>query len=88
MTDAAKDPGPLSFSSFILGLSSTALIHMGVAPNPETGKTEKNLAMARQTIDLLDMLKRKTAGNLDKGEEQLFTSLLTDLRTRFVSSQS
>ncbi len=84
MTDS-KDPGPLSFSSFILGLSSTALIHMGAAANPETGKIEENLAMARQTIDLLDLLKRKTAGNLDKAEEQLFNSLMTDLRTRYVS---
>ena len=85
---AAKDLGTLSFSSFILGLASTALIHMGAAPNPETGKIQENLVMARQTIDLLDMLFTKTKGNLDKAEEQLFTSVMTDLRTRYVSRQS
>lgn len=76
--------GPISFSAFILGLASSALIHLGESPNPETNATGVDLALARQSLDLLDLLRTKTRGNLSSEEEQLFASLLTDLRLRFV----
>lgn len=75
---------PLSFSAFILGLASTALIHLGVTPNPETGQSAVDMAQARQAIDALDLLRAKTRGNLTEEEEQLFASVLTDLRMRYV----
>jgi len=42
----------VDFATFVLSLSHSALMHLGEAPNPETGKVEKNLMLARQTIDL------------------------------------
>lgn len=78
----------VSFDTFVLGLASTALIHLGDAPNPETGKPAPNLVLARQTLELLDLLRQKTRGNLTIEEEQLFQSLLTDLRLRFVQKQT
>lgn len=81
MTDAGV---PLSFSAFILGLASTALIHLGVTPNPETGQSTVDMVQARQAIDALDLLRAKTRGNLTEEEEQLFASVLTDLRMRYV----
>lgn len=81
MTDTEE---PLSFSAFILGLASTALIHLGVTPNPETGQSAVDMAQARQAIDALDLLRAKTRGNLTEEEEQLFASVLTDLRMRYV----
>ena len=77
----------LSFSTFVLGLASSALIHLGEAPNPDTGGATINLVLARQSLDLLDLLRHKTKGNLTIEEEQLFASLLTDLRLRFVQKQ-
>ena len=77
--------GPISFSTFILGLASTALIHLGEAPDPETGRRTVSLELARQSIGLLDLLEQKTRGNLTADEQQLFSSLLTDLRLKFVS---
>lgn len=77
----------LSFSTFVLGLASTTLIHLGDAPNPETGVAAHNLVLARQTIELLELLQQKTRGNLTAEEEQLFRSLLADLRLRYVSKQ-
>ncbi len=74
----------ISFSTFILGLASTAFIHLGDAPNPETGTTQVELALAQQTLELLDLLRAKTRGNLTGEEEQLFASVLTDLKLRFV----
>ncbi len=76
--------GPISFSAFILGLASSAFIHLGEAPNPENDKVGVDLALARQSLDLLDVLRGKTQGNLSADEEKLFQSLLTELRLRFV----
>lgn len=75
---------PLSFSSFLLSLASTALVHLGEAPHPETGKPALDLVGARETIDVLELLAVKTQGNLSAEEAQLLADLLLDLRLRFV----
>jgi hypothetical protein len=92
-TAGTKDPAPqaglhaIDFSTFILSLSTSALHHMGLVPDPETGHTSPpNLVIAQQTIDTLEMLRAKTRGNLDEAEEQLITSLLYELRVRFVDA--
>jgi hypothetical protein len=59
-------------------------MHLGEAPSPETGKVEQDLALARQTIDLIGMLEEKTRGNLEGEEERLVAQVLYDLRIRFV----
>ncbi|MBL8916547.1 MAG: DUF1844 domain-containing protein [Archangium sp.] len=74
----------LTFSAFVLGLASTALIHLGVHADPESGKMTVDLTLARQSIDVLAMLREKTRGNLSSEEEQLFSSILSDLQLRFV----
>jgi hypothetical protein len=76
----------ITFSAFLMGLASSALIHLGEAPNPETHRAEKNLPLARQSLDLLGLLHEKTRGNLTVEEQQLFESLLTDLRLRYVEA--
>jgi hypothetical protein len=74
----------IDFATFVLSLSHSALMHLGEAPNPETGSVEKNLALARQSIDLIGMLEEKTKGNLTGEEERLIGQILYDLRMRFV----
>ncbi len=76
----------INFSTFILSLSTSALMHLGEIPNPETHKTDKNLPLAKQTIDLIDMLKKKTEGNLETDEDQLITNLLYDLKLKYVAA--
>lgn len=75
---------PISFSTFVLGLASTALIHLGERPEPEGGAIGVDLVLAKQTLDLLELLQRKTRGNLEAEEERLFQALLTDLRLKFL----
>jgi len=75
---------PVNFSTFIVSLSSSALVHLGEIPEPTTGKYQKNLQLAKQTIDIIEMLKEKTKGNLDSEEESLLTNILFDLRVRYV----
>jgi hypothetical protein len=77
---------PVDFSTFVLSLASTALIQMGVAPHPETGKQEKEPELARETIDLLGLLREKTKGNLTDEETKFFDAVLYDLRVQFVES--
>jgi len=87
----ATDEMPLpeiNFVSFLISLSSSAFIHLGDMPNPVTGETEKNLPMAKQTIDLLGLLREKTRNNLLEEEEKLFDHLLYDLRMRYVKETS
>lgn len=74
----------ISFSSFILSLSTSALLQLGEVPDPSSGTRAKDLPMAKQTIDLLGMLKEKTRGNLTSEEDQLLEHLLADLRWRYV----
>jgi hypothetical protein len=87
MADAKK--GPIDFYTFILSLGSSAFIHLGDAPHPETGqRMEPNLVLAQQTIDILAMLEEKTKGNLSPEEEKFLENLLMDLRLRFVNRQA
>jgi hypothetical protein len=74
----------INFPSFILSLSSSALLHFGEIPDPVSGAKERNLPMAKQTIDILGVLKEKTQGNLTNDEEQLIDNLLHDLRIKYV----
>lgn len=78
----------LTFSAFVLGLASSALIHLGVHQNPETGAITVDLTLARQSIDVLALLREKTRGNLSSEEESLFSSVLSDLRLRFVEKSN
>lgn len=79
-------PGPIDFYTFVLSLGSSAFVHMGDAPHPETGeRMTPNLQVAHQTIDILAMLQEKTRGNLTPQEEKFLENLLTDLRLRYVA---
>jgi Domain of unknown function (DUF1844) len=82
----AQTPLPeIDFSTFVVSLSSSVLIHLGVVPDPMTREKKKDLATAKQTIDMLGMLQEKTRGNLSSEENQLLEGLLYDLRMRYVS---
>ena len=75
----------INFASFIISLSSSALCHLGDIPDPATNQTQRNLPLAKQTIDILGLLKEKTVGNLERDENQLLETLLYDLRMRYVA---
>lgn len=77
-------PHQLDFSTLAFSFATSALINMGIAPDPLTNKTEKNLDLARQNIDILTILQEKTRGNLTEEEKKLVDSLLTEVRLRFV----
>jgi len=75
---------PVTFSTFVLGLSTQALLHLGEIPSPLTGAIESDLAAAKQVIDILGMLSEKTRNNLETVEQSLLESVLYDLRMQYV----
>jgi hypothetical protein len=83
-TEAERLLPEITFPAFIFSLSSTAFVSLGAIPDPESGKTVKNLPMAKQTIDLLGLLREKTRHNLTPEEDHLFDHLLYDLRMAYV----
>ena len=88
--EAPKDmPVPeITFTSFLISLGSSAFIHLGDIPDPATGEVKKDVPLAKQTIDLLGLLREKTRNNLLEEEEKLFEHLLYDLRMRYVKETS
>jgi hypothetical protein len=81
--DAESLPA-IDFATFVLSLSHSALVHLGDAPDPSVGTVAADPLLARQTIDLLQLLQEKTAGNLTGEEERLLDQILYDLRMRYV----
>ena len=77
----------VTFSTFLLSLLSSSLVHLGEMPDPASGKTEKNLPLAKQTIDIIAMLRDKTKGNLSEDEQGMVDHVLYDLRMRFVKGK-
>jgi hypothetical protein len=78
----------ISFINFLFSLSTSALIQLGEIEDPISQKMVKNLPLAKQTIDLIGMLKEKTKGNLNPDEEKLTENILYDLRIRYVKAAS
>lgn len=76
----------INFSTFVFSLSTQALMHLGEIPNPLTGKVESDIPVAKQMIDIIGVLREKTRGNLDEGEEKLMDDVLFNLRMRYVDA--
>ncbi|MBM4306624.1 MAG: DUF1844 domain-containing protein [Deltaproteobacteria bacterium] len=87
--DVLGEEGPLpeiNFVSFVFSISTSALIQLGEIEDPFTQKKSKNLPAAKQTIDLIGMLREKTKGNLTSEEDKFLEQVLFDLRMRYVNA--
>lgn len=89
MSEDLRNPEnlPVNFASFLVSLGSSALVHLGEVPDPQSGSAEKDLILARHTIDVLALLKEKTKNNLDEDEARLLDALLFDLRTKYLAAK-
>lgn len=76
----------INFSTFVISLSTQALMHLGEIPNPLSGNEERDVPVAKQMIDILGMLQDKTRGNLNGGEAKLIEDILFDLRMKYVEA--
>jgi hypothetical protein len=76
----------INFSTFVISLSTQALMHLGEIASPISGKVEVDVPVAKQMIDILGMLKDKTHGNLNASEDRLMEDILFDLRMKYVEA--
>lgn len=83
-----KDKNSQLFLQMIFMYHAACMEHLGKVKSTITGKIERNLAAAQGTIDMLDMLKEKTKGNLSKEEERFLTELLRELKLNFVDEKA
>lgn len=74
----------VTFSTFILSLASSTLMHLGEVPNPETGKKEKNIVLAKHSVDLLNMLSDKFSNGLSKDEKKLLQDVLYEVKIKYI----
>ncbi len=72
------------FMQLVLIFHTAAMQHMGKLKNPMTDKIERDLMQAQAAIDILDMLKEKTKGNLNADEERFLTTMVQELKLNYV----
>jgi hypothetical protein len=84
--DAADaEPEHTMFNEFLMGIASSAFIYLGLVEHPATGRRQVDMTAAKESIDMLVMLREKTKGNLTRGEDKFFDDLLSDLKMQYVS---
>lgn len=79
---------PLTFSSFIFSLGTSALMLMGEQLDPDQPTQTVNLQGAKEVIDILSLLETKTQGNLTSEEQTVLRDLLYALRMKYVDLAS
>ena len=86
MASEEKKGFALDFNALVLSLGSSAIVHLGEAPDPTSGqkREQPDFTMAQQSIDLLGMLQEKTRGNLTPDESRFLENMLFDLRMLYV----
>ncbi len=74
------------FIEFVMMQAQNAALFLGQIPNPQTGKAEINLEVARMFIDQLAMIQEKTRGNLTNDETTVLKNALASLQMAFVEA--
>ncbi len=78
----------VTFSALVMSLNTAALLHLGEISDPGSGEKQKDVTLAKHTIDTLVMLEDKTKGNLGEDEKNLLKHVLYDLKMRFVKIEN
>jgi len=77
----------VTFTTLIMSFNTSALYHLGEIEDPVSGGRNKDLMLAKHTIDTLALLQKKTAGNLSAEESELIENILYDLKLRYVKAK-
>lgn len=84
-----SDPKPaeMTFLKFLQGMVIEAQVQLGVLPHPVTGERAVNLAYARATVGIVEMLRDKAQGNLTREEEDYLRGAIMGLRNRLKQAE-
>ncbi len=75
---------PLEFGSLVMPFYMQAVIKLGKVEDPVSKTTSENLELGKRLIDLLDLLRNRTMGNLEEDEEKLLDACLTQLKLAYI----
>lgn len=75
---------PLELRSLILPFYTHALVKLGQLIDPITNEETENLELAKRLIDILDLLKTKTQGNLTEEEASLLDECISQLKNVYL----
>lgn len=84
MTDSQPSRDAALFLQLVLGLQQAAMVALGKLMNPMSGKIERNLEAAKNTIDTIGAIEARTRGNLEADEQRVLSQVLTELRLNYV----
>lgn len=83
-----KEKYQMLFVELVSSLHAGALQQMGKIKNPATDAIERNLEQAELTIDMLDMIREKSKGNLSLEEEKFIGTVLSELKLNYVDEKA
>lgn len=83
-----EEAEPVAFTSFIMSLATQVLVQLGEMPAPNGMEIPIDLESARQTIDIMTMLQRRTKGNLSSDESRFMEEVLHSLRISFINAKN
>lgn len=83
-----KEKHQMLFVQLISSLHAGALQQMGKIKNPATGAIERNLEQAELTIDMIDMLRERTQGNVTPDEEKFIATVVSELKLNYVDEKA
>ena len=72
------------FTQLVLSFQAAAWQQMGKVASIISGKLERNIEMAKHSIDMLAMLEEKTSGNLNEDESKYLSHVLYELRMNYL----
>ena len=78
----------LYFTQLVVMFHAATMQQLGKVKNPLTDKIDRDLAAAQSSIDMLDMLKEKTRGNLSGDEERFLSQILQELKLNYVDESN
>lgn len=80
---AEANPVDPRFQNLIYNLAAQAMMGLGQTEDPHSGQRRIDLDLARESIEVLGMLEKKTSGNLAQDEATLMAELLRQLRMSY-----
>jgi len=80
------EPEPSAFSDLVISLAQSCFLSLGLVPSPISGRPEVSLPAAASMLDMLDMLREKTKGNLTDQEQEFLDHTLLQLKVGYVQA--
>jgi len=88
-TVEAEHPGDFpaaDFTGLVQLVAMQAVVGLGGFAGPGGQRIPPNLELAKHHIDMLEVLEKKTSGNLDQKEKALLDTTLHQLRLAYVEA--